>query len=303
MWFKNLQVYRLATSFQVAPGALEEQLAKHPLIPCSGMAMSSRGWVSPRDNGQVVYGQGKQMLIALGVEQKLLPASVINQATKERAEKMEQQQGYVPGRKQLRDIKERITAELLPRAFARRRVTRAWLDPVNGWLVVDAASPTKADEFTEALRDAVGELPVTLLDTQQSPGAAMTSWLAGGSAPGSFEIDQECELCGASEEKATVRYVRHPLDGKEVKQHITSGKFVTKLALTWNNRASFVLGEQMQLRKLRFVGVEKNGDEGGKSNADELYDADFALMTGTLAEMLTELVQVLGGETELAKAA
>src|SRR3546814_10067194 len=102
-------------------------------VSSSDLNPQSRGWVGPATtNAQLVYAQGKQMLIALGVEQKLLPSSVVQQAVDERASELEQRQGFKPGRKQLRDLKDQVTAELMPRAFAKRRSTRAWIDPVSG---------------------------------------------------------------------------------------------------------------------------------------------------------------------------
>lgn len=298
MWFKNLQIYRLSSSWELTPGALEEALAKHPLTPCRGIMQQSRGWVSPRENGQLVHDYEKNLLIALGVEQKILPASVINQEAKERAAKLEQKQGFKPGRKQVREIKEHVAAELLPRAFARRRVVRAWIAPTQKWLVVDASSPAKAEELTEALRLAIGELPLAPLATVQSPATVMTSWLAAGAATGRFSIDQDCELCGADATKSTVRYVRHTLDGKDVRQHISAGKSATRLGLSWNSRLSFVLYEQHQLKRLNFLHMEKNREDAAAENVDEQFDADFALMTGEYVKLLSDLVKALGGEAK-----
>src|SRR3546814_10918528 len=98
------------------------------------------------------------MLIALGFEQKILPSSVIKQGVDVRADFLAQLQGFNPGRKQLRALKDQVTAELMPRAFAKRRSTRAWIDPVSGWIVVDAASPSRAEELLEVLRDEVDGL-------------------------------------------------------------------------------------------------------------------------------------------------
>ncbi len=64
----------------------------------------------------------------------LLPTTVVNQVTRARAAEIEEQQGYKPGRKQLKELKEQVTEELLPRAFSNRRDTRVWIDPDNGWL-------------------------------------------------------------------------------------------------------------------------------------------------------------------------
>ncbi len=278
-------------------GTLEEILAKHPLQPCGGMTTTSRGWVSPRGDQQLVASHGKNLLIALGVEQKILPAAVINQTAKERAEKIEKQQGYKVGKKQMRDLKEQIMAELLPRAFSRRRSTRAWISPSDGWLVVDAASAGKAEELTEQLRNTLGEFPISLLTTKLSPMTAMTGWLSGNDAPGRFMIDQDCELRGVDESKPTVRYVRHDLGGKDVVRHINDdGKVATKLGLNWSERISIVLHEQHQVKRVRFLDIDKNRDGDQSQNPEEQFDADFSLMTGEFSKLLSDLVEALGGE-------
>lgn len=296
MWFKNLQIYRLPPKWQMPAGTLEEILAKHPLQPCGGMMTTSRGWVSPRGDQQLVASHGKNLLIALGVEQKILPAAVINQTAKERAEILEKQQGYKVGKKQMRDLKEQITAELLPRAFSRRRSTRAWISPSDGWLVVDAASAGKAEELTEQLRNTLGEFPISLLTTKLSPMTAMTGWLTGSDAPGRFMIDQDCELRGVDESKPTVRYVRHDLGGKDVASHINDGKVATKLGLNWSERITLVLHEQHQLKRVRFMDIDKNREGDQSQNPEEQFDADFALMTGEFSKLLSDFVEALGGE-------
>jgi recombination associated protein RdgC len=295
MWFKNLSVYRLSANLKLDPAKLESDLARNALQPCGNMDMDSQGWVSPRGDDRLLHVLNQQVLIALGVEQKLLPGSIVTQFAKDRATEIEEQQGYKLGRKQLRELKEQITDELLPRAFVRRRVTWAWIDPVNGWLVVDAATPAKAEELLERLNKSVDDLPVRTLHTERSPSGAMTEWLQTGEAPPGFSIDRDLELCAADDGKATVRYVRHALEGEEIQQHIAAGKTATKLGLTWNDRIAFVLSEQLQIKRLAFLDILKeNADQG--DNADEQFDIDFALMTGEVAKLLADVVEALGGE-------
>jgi recombination associated protein RdgC len=211
---------------------------------------------------------------------------------------IEAAQGYKPGRKQVREVVEQMEAELLPRAFAKRGLTYVWIDPVNRWLLVDASSSARADEVMEHLKLSLGELPVTLIKTQLAPSTAMTQWLAAGEAPGSFSIDRDCELRAAAEERAAVRYVRHNLDSDEVRAHIAGGKSATRLAITWNDRISFVLTEQLQIKKLAFLDLLKEDAERQAENADDLFAADFTLMCGELAQLLAHLIDVLGGEGE-----
>ena len=95
MWFKNLIVYRLPADWSVSAAELEELLAKRPLQPCSPFEMVSRGWVAPASTGRLLHTVNQQHLIALGIEQKLLPASIIRQVAQERAEALAVEQGWM----------------------------------------------------------------------------------------------------------------------------------------------------------------------------------------------------------------
>jgi recombination associated protein RdgC len=296
MWFKNLQIYRLPAPWNIDLAKLDEQLARGEFTRCPSNQPMSRGWVSPRKDGALIYSNNRQWLIALAVEQRLLPSSVINETAQERAEQITDQQGYAPGRKQMKEIKERVVEELMPRAFTKKRSSFVWIDPHNGWFIVDAGSPAKAEEVIEHLRHCLDEFPLKPLHTQLSPQSAMADWLAGGDAPAGFTIDRDCELKAIGEEKAAVRYVRHPLEGDEVKAHLVAGKLPTRLALTWDDRISFVLTEKLEIKRLAFLDLLKEEAEKSAERADEQFDADFALMTGELVRFLPQLIEALGGE-------
>jgi recombination associated protein RdgC len=298
MWFKNLQIYRLSAPLAMTSEQLEEALAKQAFAACSSLDMQTQGWISPRDNGMLVHTVNRQILLQLGTEKKLLPSSVINQVSKARAAELEEQQGFKPGRKQMKEIKEQVTDELLPRAFSIRRNTSVWIDPVNNWLVVDAASPTKADEVFKALLKSMDQLPIGTLRVQQSPVAAMTDWLTADEAPSGFTVDQDTELRATGEGKATVRYVRHTLEADDVRRHIAAGKQCTRLAMTWADRVSFVLTESLTVKRVAALDVLKEGNDGMTQNDDERFDTDFALMTGELSKLMGDLVQALGGEMQ-----
>jgi recombination associated protein RdgC len=294
MWFKNLLIYRLPKDWAADLAQVEQQLGAFTLQPCGTSVMQSLGWVAPRPQGPLIHAVNGQWLLALGVEQKLLPASIVKQFAADRAKEIEENEGRRVGRKEMRELREAMTQELMPRAFTRRRTTFAWIDPVNGWLVIDAASPVKAEELLEHLRKSVDGLPARLVETEQSPSAAMTGWVAGGEAPSGFTLDQDLELRSA--EKATVRYVKHTLEGDEIRQHIAAGKVVTRLAMTWGDKISFLLNENLQVKRLSFLDVLKEQTDGQAENEDERFDGDFALMTGEVTRLLDDLLGALGGE-------
>lgn len=298
MWFKNLIVYRLPEGWSMAAADLEDKMRGRTLQPCGSFDMQSRGWVAPGPGPGLVHALNGHFLIALGVEQKLLPGSIIKQVAAERAVLLEEQQGYPVGRRQMRELRERVTEELRARALSRRRVTRAWIDPVNGWFVVDAAGAPRAEELVETLRDTLGTLPVVMLETERSPQAAMAAWLMLGDAPLRFAIDQDLELQSIDKTKATVRYARHPLDGKEIQAHLNAGKYATRLGLAWNDRVAFVLTEKLELKRIQFLEMMKEapgGEEKEKESAEEQFDIDFILMAGELGQLLSDIQAALGG--------
>lgn len=198
----------------------------------------------------------------------------------------------------MRELYERVLEELLPRALTQRRTTWAWIDPQRGWLVVDAGSDSRADEFIETLLATVDDLAPRPLQTQLSPSAAMTAWLAEGRAPAGFSFDSDLELRSASQSHAAIRYIHHDLGGPEIAAHIAAGKFVTRLGLTWNEKISFVLTDKLQIKRLAFLDILKEQAEKSAENADAQFDADFALMTGELVQMFDDLVAALGGFRE-----
>lgn len=296
MWFKNLLIYRI-TSGNISPLQLEEALAAQVLQNCLQMEMQSRGWVMPREQKEhFVHVYEQQLLIALGVEKKLLPNAVINQYAKERLAAIEQHQGYKPGRKQVRDIKEAVLVELMPRALVQRHVTYAWFDINEGTLAIDTANLKKAEEFIELLIKTMSGLRLAPLVTNMSASAMMTRWLSGEQPPAVFTIDRDCELQGMDNEKSTVRYTRHELDADETIRHIKSGKKVTRLAMTWADKISFMLHDNFQIRRITPLDIVKES-AAATEDADDLFESDFAIMAGELSRLLPDLIHALGGET------
>jgi recombination associated protein RdgC len=294
MWFKNLQIYTLPKNWNMSPSALEDALAPQVFQSCTATDMQTSGWVSPRENGPLVHVTNNQMLIRLGFETKLLPGSVITQYAKLKATEIEEQQGFRPGRKQMKEIKEQVTDELLPRAFSIQSGTWAWIDPVNGWLVVDSSSTSKADAVLRLLIKAIHKFPVEGLRVVQSPVTSMTSWLANDEVPHGFTIDQDTELVSIGESKAKVKYVRHTLEADDVRKHIAEGKQCTNLAMTWNDRISFVLTENLVIKRIAPLDILT---ETGTDAEDEegRFNSDVVLMTGELNNFMSDIVAALGG--------
>ncbi|MRT27603.1 recombination-associated protein RdgC [Herbaspirillum sp. CAH-3] len=294
--FKNAIIYRLPARWHINAGQLSQHLAPQTFKRAGNMDMQSQGWIQPRESSNgLVHQVNRQFLLRLQTEKKILPSSVINQVTRERAKELEEQQGFPPGRKQTKELKEQVTDELLPRAFTRLSSMWVWIDPVNGWLVADSSTSARAEEALKLLFKAVPKFPLETVRTVMSPGAAMTDWLASDEAPEGFTVDQDTELRSTAESRATVRYVRHTLEADQLRQHIETGKQCTRLALTWADKISFTMAENLSIKKIALLDVLKENHELTGKNDDERFDGDFMLFTGELQKLLKDLIKALGG--------
>jgi len=296
--FKNLIVYRIAAGWSVGAAQMQESLEKARFVECGATQPISSGWVEPRGVAhaplaEVVAGQ---LLLKLATEQKVLPAAVVKRRVDEMAAQIEKSSGRKPGKKQKKELKEDAVLELLPQAFTKQAAINVWLDAQHMLLLIDASSPARADEVVSLLVKSFEGLSISHVATVESAAVAMTRWLASGEPPAGFTVDRECELKSADEMKSVVRYARHPLDTDEVRRYVNEGKLPTKLALTWQGRVSFLLTDTMQIKKIAFLdGVF----EGSKPGKDEAFDADAAIATGELRQLIPDLIDALGGEQPL----
>ncbi len=292
-------VYRMASEWTMAQAQLEESLQAGRFVPCSPSQEKSVGWIEPRGqaHGPLLEVVSGQWLLKHMIEVKSVPSSVVKRKVEEQAAHIEASTGRKPGKKELRTLRDDTRLALLPMAFTKQSHVLVWLDPRARTLVMGAGSQAKADEVMTALVKAIDGLAVQLLNTQTSPSVAMSGWLGSREAPAGFSVDRECELKAPDESKAAVRYTRHALDTEEVSGHIAMGKVATRLAMTWNDRLSFVLTDTLHLKKLSFLDVVFEGAPPSPSAAsDDDFDTDAAIATGELGNMIPVLLEALGGE-------
>lgn len=299
--FKNAVLFRINTDKRLpAPSALEERLQKSKFAPCAASQKESYGWVPPRGekHSPLVESIGGQLVLALMTETKMLPGSVVKDKLNARLQKIEEDTGRRPKGKLAKEIKEEIIQELLPKAFTKKSKVRVWVSPKGKFIVVEAGSVKKCDRIITMLVDVFvdlkAEVSVIPLNTKTSPQAAMSTWLVTQLPPDEFTVDREVELKSTDEDKATVKYSRHTLDLPQVVEHIQHGKVPTKLALTHNGRVSFMLADNLTLKKIEVLDVvlADNTDDAG-------FDADVAIFTGEMSNLIPDLIKALGGEEDL----
>jgi recombination associated protein RdgC len=303
--FKSALIYRIGPWAKPELADLEQRLAAARFVACGASQPESVGWVPPRGDKHAALAEsvGGHWILDLCTETKPVPSSVVKTELEARLDKIEQDTGRRPKGKAAKEMKEQILHELLPRAFPKRSRTPIWIDARNGFVLVGATGSKKADAIVTRLVELLGgQVPLQLLQTEMSPARAMALWLTEQDAPAGFTIDRECELKQPDSEKAAVRYTRHTLEIEQVAEHIKEGKLPTQLALTYEGRVSFVLTEAGALKKIKLLDVVLEAAEKSAGGKDEGgFDADVALTTGELGQMLPALIGALGGELDPGK--
>jgi len=291
MFFRNLSLFRFPESTSQSLAELATDLDSHRLRECGPMELATRGFVSPygRNDEALLHQVGAYSLLTIGSEERLLPGVVVNEALADRLAQIAEKEGRRVGAKERKRLKEEVISDLLPRAFIRPSRLSAYLDAEQGWFVVDSASRKAAEDAVSQVREALGRFPATPMAPEESPRALMTDWLIGGKLPDGLVLGEECELRDPAEAGAVVRCRRQDLESDEVREHLKSGKQAFQLGLVFDERISFVLGEDLVVRKLKFLDVvlDELGDTAESARAE--LDASFALMTLELKNLFGRL--------------
>lgn len=299
MFFRNLTLFRFPTTLKF--DALESGLNECQLKPVGPLELSSRGFISPfgRDADAMSHTQGDATWLAVGGEDKILPGSVVNDMLNKKLNEIEQKEGRKPGGRTRKRIKDELITDLLPRAFVKPSRTDALIDMGHGVVAVDTSSRKTGENVVSEIRRAMGSFPALPLNAEVAPRSVLTGWVAGEPLPEGLSLGDECELRDPIDQGAVVKVQRMELQSDEITKHLESGKQVTRLALNLDDHVSFVLGEDLVVRKFKLL--DGAVDELESTERDDLHaelDARFVLMAGEFRRLFT----VLEGALKLSKA-
>ena len=298
MFFRNLTLFRFSPAVAEDLVRLDEALADHRLRPCGPLELFTKGFVPPIGRGEeaaLPHAVKHCTWVSVGGEDKLLPAAVVNDELHRRVQKIAEVEGRKVGGRERKRMKEDLLNELLPRAFVRSSRMSAYVDREHGWLVLDTASRKSAENALTQMREALGSFPAVPLAPEEGPRVLMTDWLANGTLPAGLTLGDEVELRDpGSNTGAIARCRRQDLESEEIKEHLRNGKQVFQLGLVFDERLSFVLGEDLVLRKLKLLDVVLDELADSAPDAAAELDARFALFTLELERLLGKLEEWFG---------
>ena len=290
MFFRNLTLFRFPTSLDFSD--LDARLGEFALKPVGPLELSSRGFVPPFGNhGEALsHSIGDALWLTIGGEDKLLPGAVVNDLLQKKLAAIEEKEGRKPGGRTRKRIKDELITELLPRAFVRPVRTDALVDTQLGVIAIDTSSRKNAEGVVSEVRHALGSFPALPVNAEVAPRAILTGWIAGDPLPDGLVLGDECELRDPADSGAVVKIQHMELVGEEINKHLEAGKQVTRLALILDDHVSFVIGEDLIVRKFKLL--DGAVDQLEASDTDDIaaeHDARFALMAGEFKRLFAVL--------------
>lgn len=294
MFFRNLTLFRFPPATKL--DALDSGLDECQLKPVGPLELSSRGFISPfgRDSEVLAARQRDAIWVTVGGEDRLLPGSVVNDMLAKKLDEIEQKEGRKPGGRTRKRIKDELITDLLPRAFVKPSRTDALLDLEHGIVVVDTSSRKNGENVVSEIRRALGSFPALPLNAEVAPRNVLTGWIAGEPLPEGLSLGDECELRDPIDQGAIVKVQRMELQSDEIAKHLESGKQVTRLALMLDDHVSFVLGEDMVVRKFKLLdGAVDALESTERDDVRAEMDARFALMAAEAKRLFSVLEPAL----------
>lgn len=295
--FRNLRLYRVSGDWPRTEEELSNQLQNVPFKPCGAFSERSAGWEAPVAElpGLLARRVAGADLIRLRSQSRLLPAAAVAEALDERVQEFSGRMGRPPSRREKRDLKDEVHAELLPKALLKSDRIWGMYIAAERVLAVDTSSETQAERFLDQLRSAFGSLPVTPIEFREPLGKLLTNIFLG-RGPSSFVPGRECRMLDPSTGGASVSWMDIDLSDPSVQKHVRDGLKLDRLAVGFDELASLTLDQDCVVRKFKLLGMDQVED-GDALDEDPigLLDAELVLFAGVLTRLLGALKKQLGG--------
>ena len=294
MFFRNLTMFRFPPTMRFDD--LDAGLQECHLKPVGPLELSSRGFISPfgRDAEAMSHRIGDAIWLAAGGEDKILPGAVVNDLLAKKLAEIEAKEGRKPGGRTRKHIKDELITDLLPKALVKPSRTDALIDLGLGVVAMDTSSRKAGEAVVSEIRRALGSFPALPLNAEVSPRSVLTGWVAGEPLLEGLSLGDECELRDPIDHGAVVKIQHMELQSDEVTKHLESGKQVTRLALSLDDHVSFVLGDDLVVRKFKLLdGAVESLESTERDDLRAELDARFALMSGEFRRLFVVLETAL----------
>lgn len=277
-----------ATVYRVnlpAADELREHLDEMPLKPVGEREYASHGFVEVPWSGDLVAEFDGGYAFAVKSEERVLPAAAIKRELNARSEKFHDEHGYKPGRKLLKEMKENVEFDLLPKALIREAVTVCFYDSREGMLYVPTTSDKRSSTVNALLVRACSaiEFQTVVVDGRvHGITERLASWLKGD--PCAFGDFAPAGYVVLSKDTSKVTVKRASLDRSEgaLTEASEDGFTVKEIGLS-NENVSFILTDRFRLKSIKQEDVTMGDDHHHNASVEILYMREIV---GRLLDMI-----------------
>lgn len=248
---KNFCIYRISPEALPRIETLEEALSECPFNPCANTEPHRVGFVPVIDDGAEKYAHciDGAIFIRLREQRRQVPAGALREELEKRLSEIQDREERKLGRKEIARLKDELIFSLLPRAFPKTSDTLSIIYPGEGLVVVCTSSFSGAESALNALRLALGSLPVNRPAFAAPIQSYLTAWLKGDrDLPESFSLGEACELTG--HEGDLIRCKGFALSGDELAKHFESSREARRLQLVYDESITFTLSSDARFGQL-----------------------------------------------------
>jgi len=197
MKFKNALVYQIGDNHALMCGDLAAKAAGAMWRAPGPHGVLTIGFTPLVDEDEgirepVMHAAGATVFAVKRAEKKI-PAAALRDLVKEKVRSIETEQKRRVYGRELRQLKEDITFDLLPKMPAVSAVTYGLIDHETGHVIIDATT-SRAEECLSLIRNAIGSLAARTASVETSPSRTMTHWLTERRLPAPFALGDRAVL-------------------------------------------------------------------------------------------------------------
>ncbi len=297
---KSATVYK--ADFGMDATALHNKLADHYFQECTPTQLRSVGFLPPSESCSMTAEFKGGFAFRVRVDEKQIPASVINQKVNEAAERIKELDNRTPGKKERAEIKDEVLMELAKQAFPRTAIITCFYQQTTGYLIVPTTSQKLADIITTALVKAAGSVKtetIHISDVKHGLTTRLKEWAQG--KEGAFGVFEPCAAAALQQGDRKISITMGSLNEayQAIKEALASSFQVTSMGFTHYGDTEFRLTHDFKLKSIEFAHTDTEEEDG--DDVPSFY-AQATLEVDAVSAVITDLIDMIGhGKEEAAQ--
>jgi recombination associated protein RdgC len=270
---------------------LEQHLQENAFAELTSLQLRSVGFVAFESGLHTSLFPGG-VAFKVRIDEKIIPASALEQEVERMALETLQMTGRKPGKKERKELKDAALLSLAARAFTRTAIVTCFYEYSTHYLIVPTTSKKLSDIITSALVHAVASMKTTTINVsgiKKGLTARMTKWLENDDEAFGEFIPSGNAALAVEKRRLTVKMGNLQAAKEGLQEVISKGFEVTSLGFNHiDTGVEFRLTDGFQFKGITFMHDPAEGDD--------LFAAEAAIEVAELSEVITELCDMMGYE-------